>query len=248
MARFNIVMQGSNIRTDQGSIGLSTVALIDSHARILLDTGHFGTRRYLLNSLKKLGISPSDIDIVIVSHAHWDHSLNLDLFQKATIVINAKEFDFIHRVDENNWATPRIIASLLDSMKIRKTVGDQDIFDDVRVIETPGHSVGHQAVLIKTDEGPVLFTQDAIPTLRSYHRGIPDYVTTNEQEARRSVVKLKEVNPSIYYPGHDRPFRISDGTPRYVGHSSLGVIIRRETEENLRIVMGTEDPEKPEMI
>lgn len=170
------------------------------------------------------------------------------LFPKATVVINANEFDFIHRVSEDNWATPRIIAPLLDNMKVRKTEGDEDIFDDVRVIETPGHSVGHQAVLIKTDKGPVLFTHDAIPTLRSYLRGIPDYVTTNEQEARRSVMKLKELNPSIYYPGHDRPFCIIDGIPKYVGHSSLGVIVRGETEENLRIVLGTEDAEKPEKI
>jgi len=93
-----------------------------------------------------------------------------------------------------------------------------------------------------------LFTGDAMPTLRSYFRGLPDFITTNEEEARRSIVKLKELKPDVYYPGHDRPFHIVNGGPKYLAHSELKVIFRRETEENFGIVLGTEDSEKPEKI
>jgi glyoxylase-like metal-dependent hydrolase (beta-lactamase superfamily II) len=248
MARFDIIMQGSSLRTDQASLGICTIALIRDRGTILLDTGHFGTRRQVLASLERLGVKPVDIDHVILSHAHWDHSLNLELFPKATVVINSKELDFIHRVKGDDWATPNVIAILLDRMKVQTTKGDEDLTDDVRVIETPGHSPGHQAVLVKTDEGGALFTQDAMPTMRSYLRGLPDFIVTTEREARRSVEKLKGLNPTLYYPGHDRPFRIVDGRPEYVGHSTLGIIVRRETEENFRIVLGTEEAEKPERM
>jgi len=248
MARFDIVMQGSSLRTDQALLGICTIALIRDHGNMLLDTGHFGTRRQLLGSLERLGVRPPDIDRVIISHAHWDHSLNLELFPKATVVINSKELDFVRRARRDDWATPSVIALLLDRMRIQTTEGDEDLTDEVRVVETPGHSIGHQAVLIKTDKGAVLFTQDAMPTMRSYLRGLPDYITTTEEEARKSIEKLKELDPDVYYPGHDRPFRIVDGRLAYVGHSSLGVIVRRETEENFRIVLGTEEAEKPEKM
>ena len=248
MARIDIVMQGSSLRTDQGSLGICTIALIRNHGNMILDTGHFGTRRYVLSSLQRLGVKPSDIDQVILSHAHWDHALNLELFPKATVIINSKELDFLNRVKGDDWATPSVISLLLDRMKVRSIEGDEDLTDDVRVLETPGHSPGHQSVSVKTDRGTILFTQDAMPTLRSYHRGLPDFITTTEQEARRSIKKLKELNPSTYYPGHDRPFHIIDGIPTYMEHSSLGIIVRRENEENFRIILGTEEAEKPEKI
>ena len=248
MARLDIVMQGSSLRTDQASLGICTIALIRDHGNILLDTGHFGTRRQILSSLELLGVKPLDIDRVILSHAHWDHSLNLELFPRATVIINAKELDFVRKVKGDDWATPRVIALLLEKMKVQTMDGEEDLTNEVRVIETPGHSPGHQAVLVKMDKGRALFTQDAMPTLRSYLRGLPDFITTTEKEARRSIERLKELNPSLYYPGHDRPFRVVDGDPEYVGHLSLGVIVRRETEENFRIVLGTEEAEKPETM
>jgi metal-dependent hydrolase (beta-lactamase superfamily II) len=60
-------MQGSSLRTDQASLGICTIALIQDQGNMLLDTGHFGTRRQILEALKKLGVRPVDIDRVILS-------------------------------------------------------------------------------------------------------------------------------------------------------------------------------------
>lgn len=248
MAKFDIVMQGSNLRTDQALLGICTIALIRDNGKTLLDTGHFGTRRHIITSLEKMGIKPVDIDRVILSHAHWDHSLNLELFPKATVIINAKELDFIRRSRGNDLATPNVIALLLEKIKIQTTEGDENLTDDVRLIETPGHSPGHQSILIKTNKGTALFTQDAMPTMRSYLRELPDFITTTEKEAKESIEKIKELNPNIYYPGHDRPFHVVNGKPKYLDHSTFGIIVRRETEENFRIILGTEEAEKPVRI
>jgi N-acyl homoserine lactone hydrolase len=248
MARFDIVMQGSSLRTDQASLGICTIALIKDQGNMLLDTGHFGTRKQILEALKKLGVEPADIDKVILSHTHWDHSLNLELFPKATIIINAKELDFARRVKGDDWATPSVIGLLLKTMKVETIEGDKDLTQTVRVIESPGHSPGHQSVLVKTEKGTALFTQDAMPTMRSFTRELPDFITTTEQEARRSIRKLKALSPDVYYPGHDRPFRVTNGRTEYLEYSSLGIIVRRETEENFRIILGTEEAEKPEKI
>jgi len=248
MARLNILMQGSSFRTNLASLGICTIALIRGGDNILVDTGHFGNRRLILDALKRLGLTPSDIDKVILTHSHWDHALNLELFSDATVIINSKELAYIRSIEGYDLATPIVLGQIMEKMKIQIMTGDRDLSDDIRVIETPGHSQGHQAILVWLEEGTALFTGDAMPTLRSYFRGLPDFITTNEDEARRSIVKLKELKPDVYYPGHDRPFHIVNGSPKYLAHSELKVIFRRETEENFGIVLGTEDSEKPEKI
>lgn len=248
MAKFDVVLQGTSFRTNLASIGISTVALVRGDDNTIIDTGHFGNRRQLLNSLESLGLKPSEIDTVILTHSHWDHILNLELFRDAEVVINSNELRFALSIKGFDWATPSYIGSMLENMKVKEVNGDQTLSKDVRVIETPGHSPGHQSVVIKTDEGTILFTGDAMPTLRSYYRGLPDYITVSEEMARGSIVKLKDQNPDIYYPGHDRPFRVVGGQPEYVAHTELKVIFRRETEENFGIALSTEEAEKPERM
>jgi len=248
MARLDIVMQGSSFRTNLTSLGICTIALIREKDNVLLDTGHFGNRRQVLDALKSLGLSPSDIDRVILTHSHWDHALNLEIFSHATVLINSKELAHIRSVKGGDWATPSAVGLIMGRMKTQTTTGDQALSDDIRVIETPGHSPGHQSVLVRTEKGTALLTGDAMPTLRSYFRGLPDYITTTEEEARRSIAKLKELKPDVYYPGHDRPFHIVNARPEYLAHSELKVVFRRETEENFGIILSTEEPEKPEKI
>ena len=247
MARFDVVMQGSSFRTNLVSLGLCTVALVREDENTLLDTGHFGNRRQILRALSNLGLAPSDIDSVILTHSHWDHVLNLEIFSRASVVINSMELNHVRSIVGYDWATPSYLSKILEKREVKVTVGDQAISKDMRVIETPGHSPGHQAVLVRTERGNVLFSGDAMPTLRSYQLGLPDYITVNEEEAGRSVAKLRDLKPDSIYPGHDRPFKLVDGKLEYIEHSELKVIFRGE-KENFGMVLGTEEAENPERM
>ncbi len=248
MARLDIVMQGSSFRTNLAALGICTIALIRGKDNTLVDTGHFGTRRQMLRGLELLGLAPRNIERVILTHSHWDHVLNLELFRHATILISRKELTHIGTVKNDDWATPSALRLIMDRMRIKTTEGDEQVSDDITLIETPGHSPGHQGVLVATQAGKALLSGDAMPTLRSYFRGLPDYITTSEDEARRSIEKLKTLKPDVYYPGHDRPFRIIEGEAEFLGQSELKVIFRRETEENFGVMLSTEVSEKPERI
>ena len=248
MARIDILMQGSGFRTNLVSLGICTIALIREKNNILVDTGHFGNRKQVLTALQRLDLSPSDIDEVILTHSHWDHSLNLELFRNATVFINSKELSYVNSVKGDDWATSISLGMIIQKMKTEIVKGDKVLSKDIKVIESPGHSPGHQAVLVRTGEGTALFTGDAMPTLRSYFRGLPDFITTTEEEARRSITKLKALKPDVYYTGHDRPFHIIKGKPEYLSQSEIKIIFRRETEENFGIVLGTETSEKPEKV
>ncbi len=123
--------------------------------------------------------------------------------------------------------------------------GDIALTKDVFLLETPGHSPGHQSVLVKTDEGRVLFSGDAMPTMRSYLHELPDYIMVSEDVASSSIRKMKNLKPDFYYPGHDRPFRVVDGNPEYLTQAELKVIFR-ETGGNFGILLSSENAEKPE--
>ena len=247
-ARFDVVIHGTSFRTNLVSLGISTVALVRGDDNTLLDTGHFGNRKQLLDALKKLGLSPPDINRVILTHSHWDHVLNLELFRNAEVVINSDELSHVHSIMGYDWATPRYLGLMLENMDVKAVKGDQPITKNIRIIETPGHSQGHQSVIVRTEDEVILFSGDAMPTLRSYFRELPDYITVSEEVARRSIIKLKDLSPDFYYPGHDRPFRVVGGKPEYLAQTALKVVFRRETEENFGIVLSTEDAEKPEKM
>jgi glyoxylase-like metal-dependent hydrolase (beta-lactamase superfamily II) len=247
MARYDVILQGSSFRTNLASLGLSTIALVRGDGNILLDTGHFGNRRQLLNALEKLGITPADIDTVILTHSHWDHALNLEVFGRAEVVINSKELNHVNSIKGYDWATPSFLGGVLEKRRVKVVEGDVPLSRDVFLVETPGHSPGHQSVLVETDEGRVLFSGDAMPTMRSYIRELPDYIVVSDDVARSSIRKMKNLKPDVFYPGHDRPFRVVDGNPEYLTQTELKVIFRGETE-NFGILLSTENAEKPEKM
>ena len=74
--------------------------------RILVVGGHVGRRSFLENALKAKGLPPEDIDITIMSRAHWDHSQNYDLFQHAPMLVHPLERKYAHKPHRNDWATP----------------------------------------------------------------------------------------------------------------------------------------------
>jgi len=152
---------------------------------ILVDTG-FGTKLNpkevefrglerpgggLVKELACKGILPEDIDIVINTHLHSDHCggntfRNGDQIQasfpRATYIVQRMEWaNFAHPdprtkrtyLDEN-------FTPLLEANKVRLLHGDTAITDDVQCVVTPGHTRGHQSVLLKSGNWKSLFVGD----------------------------------------------------------------------------------------
>src|SRR5215217_939093 len=64
-----------------GGLGWSTIALLRGHGRVaLVDVGSFGQRQPLLDELARLGLSPAEVTDVLLTHSHWDHSVNWVMF------------------------------------------------------------------------------------------------------------------------------------------------------------------------
>jgi N-acyl homoserine lactone hydrolase len=223
MATVTTVLQGFGLATDQGSVAFCGVTLVQGSKRVLVDTAHIGRRQLLLQRLQELGLTPRDIDIVVLTHAHWDHSLNMDVFPDAEFVLHHTEIEYAHNPDPNDWATPAYTGVALDRMRLRPC-GDGDVLDDgVRILATPGHSPGSITVLAETADGVAGVCGDALPNAGAVITRTPYLIFGDEQDARASLQKI--VNSSnMIYPGHDRPFRVSAEGTRYLQPTSIKVM------------------------
>jgi len=97
--------------------------------------------------------------------------------------------------------------------------GDE-IDEGVRVVDTPGHTRGSMALLVNTADGVAALTGDALVSGWSVKTGLPRLVFWSEEEGRNSIRKLLE-QAQIFYPGHDRPFRVEGGNIRYLEPTSI---------------------------
>jgi len=87
MAEIKVLIEGVNekIGEDKLKVG-STVALIKTDKIILVDTGSFLDGGKLINELKMEDLTPEKIDIIVLTHIHLDHIINVHLFKNAKII------------------------------------------------------------------------------------------------------------------------------------------------------------------
>lgn len=116
---------------------------------------HWRRPKTLANQFTQLGVKPSDIRYVAISHAHPDHMGNLDMFPQAMLLVQRAEYLW-----PSNKNTPRFKPG----RPVTQLEGDKDVFDDgsVTIISTPGHTPGHQSLLVQLPmTGAIVLLGDA---------------------------------------------------------------------------------------
>jgi len=163
---------------------------------------------YIVDHLAALGLTPDDIDILVVSHFDIDHAGNLLPFTNAKIIVQqlqyevAKDGHLRFAATQDQWDNPLI--------RFRLAYGDVRIADGIELIESSGHVPGHQSLLLQLpNTGAVLLTCDAIlnSSMTDANNRIPDVSADNDAEARNSTYKLMELSKTrgvkLVIFGHD---------------------------------------------
>src|SRR5688500_11211563 len=118
MPEVQTLLPGVNFGTNTGTPAFCSVFLIEGEKRVVVDSAHVGRPTSLEAALQQRGLTPDDIDIVILTHAHWDHIQNIDLFRNAQILVHPDERLYSQAPHRNDWATPQWTGVMLETMPI----------------------------------------------------------------------------------------------------------------------------------
>jgi glyoxylase-like metal-dependent hydrolase (beta-lactamase superfamily II) len=158
--------------------------------------------RTLASQLAEIGVKPDDIRWVATSHTHFDHIGNVELFPKSMLLAQKAEYE---------WPAARGGPRFKPEHPVTKLEGDHDVFGDgsVTLLSTPGHTPGHQSILIRLAKmGPLLITGDAAHFQKNWeNRRVPSF-NTNAQQTLASMQRIADVvarEHAAMWIHHDKP-------------------------------------------
>lgn len=163
--------------------------------------------------LREAGLDPGTVRYHVFTHLHVDH-VGAGPLPGAKVVLNADEW----RAATAHGA--RLRGYMRPGIRDPQTVdGDHDLFGDgrIRLIATPGHTAGHQSVLVTPDDGPrVLIAGDAVYSEAALLSRTIDGVAVSPARSRMSIDRLRELcaeAPTVVAPTHELAAarRIADG-------------------------------------
>jgi glyoxylase-like metal-dependent hydrolase (beta-lactamase superfamily II) len=162
--------------------------------------------------IKKLGLEPKKLKAVVLSHGHLDHAGAIDNFKgtDVPIYLQKKELDLIEKAVASGQKTAYIPEDfkVIKELNIKTIDGVFDVFGDQTVvaIPTPGHTEGHQSLLVKQTGGkPLVLAADAMYTLENMQEAIPPGLAWDIPRSLQALYAFKAMSMlgAEIVPSHD---------------------------------------------
>ena len=226
-----------------GGLGWSTVTLIRGQNRnILLDVGAFGIRKPLQMKLKEFGIDPNDITDVILTHAHYDHTVNFVLFPKATVWIGHEEIKWAAAQEPGFNPLPELyVQELAHSSRVKRIMDKEEFLPKITAYAVPGHTPGHLLFVLENDGIDILFTGDSAKNRAELlSRLVVDTedIDLSAQSIELIWKKWQSKPGNLLIPGHDLTMKLdSTDRPVYVGKRDASIRVWfNETVETSEVI------------
>ena len=160
----------------------------------------------LASQIEQLGVKPSDVKYVAISHTHPDHIGNVEMFPQSMLLVQKAEYE---------WPNPLGVGRFKPEHPVTKLEGDKDVFGDgsVTIIAMPGHTPGHQSLLVKLPKtGALLLSGDAVHFKSNWdNRGVPAG-NTGQEQTKASMQKMADImakEKATLWINHDKAQRDS---------------------------------------
>jgi N-acyl homoserine lactone hydrolase len=155
----------------------------------------------LVDQLAQIKIKPEQVKFVGISHFHADHTGQLGSFPGATLLIGEREWAAV-------TATPPMAGANVAGFKhwmggggkVEPQAVDKDVFGDgtVVILRTPGHTPGHQSLLVRLKEkGPVILSGDFVHFRENYdNNGVPGF-NFDRAQSLASIERIKQIEKNL---------------------------------------------------
>lgn len=203
-----ILLLGVPGKTDRGWLGYCTVVLFELDGGwALFDTGHQSDRHLLVAALAASDLRPNDIRHVILSHLHFDHSLNLPLFPEAEVYVSGAELVYARQVtagEATDFSIPDFWRTLLEKRRVHVVEDSFALSRTKRLKVLPGHTPGCLALFCNEGDGTVV-CGDVIKNGWEAISGKAGQAAAGEERAAASIA-MAMAGGATLIPGHDTPF------------------------------------------
>lgn len=195
----------------------------NNNRTVLIDTG-FNAKaaadrgreliRCPAESLGLVGADANEIKDIVITHLHYDHVGNFDLFPKAKFHLQDKEMHYAtgrymnHKTLRHAYDIEHVVGMIREVYKERVVFhdGDSDLFPGIKLHYIGGHTMGMQSVTVETERGRVVVASDASHLYHNMWDRNPYRTVFNVGEMMEGHEKLRRLaggNEDLIIPGHD---------------------------------------------
>lgn len=155
--------------------GMPDIAEVNRRLRV---NGAGGGHETLRGALATHSLTPEQIDYVVVTHLHFDHGSNIDLFTNAVVILQRDEL--LHAVDpvptQRLYYFKEAALHLMGRkrpLKLQLIDGDLDLLEGLRLLKVPGHTPGMQVAIVTTTRGRAAIVSDLGDHYRNWYPANP---------------------------------------------------------------------------
>jgi glyoxylase-like metal-dependent hydrolase (beta-lactamase superfamily II) len=186
-----------------------------------------------LEALRRAGVDPEAVDMVINTHLHYDHTGHLDAFGDAPVLVNRTEFEFwtgvyAERTQFGAHIEPgevEAVAERVRSGAVTLLDRETEVAPGVTVAEVGGHSPGQTILFIEGEQGLIVLASDAVHFYEEVERDRACCVLVNLELVYRAydIIRAGVRAGGRLVAGHD-PL-VMDRFPRLESDPELGVLV-----------------------
>lgn len=206
-------------------LNIGSFVIKTKSATVLVDTGlgkldhgsHQLKKETLISEMAKSGFSVTDIDIVFMTHLHWDHvGTNMTLteegwaptFPNAKYFVSNKDWKLFSRLlnTKSFKYIKEQVSPLIELGLLNRFEGEISLTDEIRTLQTPGHTPGHNSLLISSNNEKAIITGDAIHIPIQFNH--PDWSPSIDRnkslsvKSRQLIIDYIEKEHALIAAGH----------------------------------------------
>ncbi len=153
-------------------------------------------------SLQKAGLRPKDVTMVVNTHLHFDHCGNNRMFENSKFLVQTDEIRYAYYPDR--FMRVSYLRDFFDVegdyLPVR---GKYEIEDGVQVLPTPGHTIGHQSLIVKWKNRNLVYAGDAAPLPENIEKRNITGMIYDTAQGLESIDILRRITNPVYIYSHD---------------------------------------------